>query len=421
MSKHPALTHFRNFSYSVDTYFAELQKALDAKSSDDLTQLSTDRLAFVGTAVGQELDRIGLHEEMTDVKLATKLQEIEKLMDVKTFTTESEYVKDIIHKINQIGYSVRHGEFINHKEDAPGLKAEQIYFLSLIEKVAEKYEGEVQDKWNEYANIVLVRIHQWLGHAQHLNLWYHHLKKEFKTRQPGYEEKTLEEQMETDSNGFIIDDDDWFNNGEPDYTPSDDEIQIEHLTEAIHERDQMLAIDRIKYDRLARVAQEKLTDEQKLSIADYQDQLDGLIEEVNENWNANVDRLDAEGDLKGRVFSVYFNSVHPQQTLRMRYKQDLAGTAQWRIKVLERLKGNKFRVEQDFEPRQQYLMCLGKDDRNHIFAYNFLSFKGMKWKDAEDAVGPPKSKINQMTKEQLYEYYDKIDNYIAERKKRASG
>ena len=181
--------------------------------------------------------------------------------------------------------------------------------------------------------------------------------------------------------------------------------------------------DEMSNERQLRKKDQSLHDMQTLGLLEYIDQLEGLLEEVNEDWKANVRRLDAEGDLTGKEIDVYFNGPHPKETFALRYREDLGSTPKWRV-IVERKSGqNRYFVKQDFPPHKWYLMALGKDKRGHIFAFNFLSTFGLKWMNAETEMGLSKSKVRSMSTYERFQWFDKLSAMVtaAKAKKKARG
>ncbi len=183
----------------------------------------------------------------------------------------------------------------------------------------------------------------------------------------------------------------------------------------------------MSHERQLRKKDQALHEMQTLSLLEYIDQLEGLVREINADWKEDVKRLDAEGDLIGKQIDVYINGAHPRETFAIRCREDLGTTAKWRVVVKKKFGFNKYLVQQDFSPHKKYLMCLGKDKKNHIFAFSFLSTFGYDWADTEtklhDTGAISWSSIRGMSTQQRYKVHDQIKTAmgIAKAKKKARG
>lgn len=150
-----------------------------------------------------------------------------------------------------------------------------------------------------------------------------------------------------------------------------------------------------------------LDEAQAFSIMAYEDQLAGLKREVNEEWKANVDRLGDEGDLEGKTFTVYFNGRHPFESLATRYRENLGGVPNWKVLCKRHEVGNLYIIVKETDPDKEYLIALGKDNVNHVFAFSFFSKVGKKWIEEEQKhIGATDKK--KLTAYDLFQVYDKV-------------
>lgn len=151
----------------------------------------------------------------------------------------------------------------------------------------------------------------------------------------------------------------------------------------------------------------RLDEAQGFALAAYEDQLAGLVREVNEEWKANVDRLGEEGDLEGKTFTVYFKGRHPFESLAKRYRENLGGVPNWKVLCKRHEVGNIYTVVKETDPDKEYLIALGKDDVNHVFAFSFFSKFGKKWINEEQKhIGATDNK--KLTAYDLFQVYDKV-------------
>jgi len=211
----------------------------------------------------------------------------------------------------------------------------------------------------------------------------------------------------------MVDYDD-FDPDDPYYDIKD--AKIDELHEIIDQMSESSQWDAMSNERHLRKKDQALHDLQTLSLLEYIDQLEGLVFEINEDWKANVARLDAEGDLIGKEIEVYFKGTHPKETFGYRCRENLGNTPKWKVTVRDKQGTNKYLVRQNFAPYKDYLMALGKDEVQHIFAFNYLSKKGKAWFDAEKALAVPRWKIRKMSLEELYQYHDDIEKKMSEMK-----
>jgi len=162
----------------------------------------------------------------------------------------------------------------------------------------------------------------------------------------------------------------------------------------------------------------RLDEAQGFALAAYEDQLAGLVREVNEEWKANVDRLGDEGDLEGKKFTVYFNGRHPFESLAKRYRENLGGVPNWKVLCKRHEVGNIYTIVKETDPDKEYLIALGKDNVNHVFAFSFFSKVGKKWIDEEKKH--LKATDTKLTAFDLFQVYDKV-SAVFEAKKKARG
>lgn len=161
-----------------------------------------------------------------------------------------------------------------------------------------------------------------------------------------------------------------------------------------------------------------LEEAQAFSLAAYEDQLAGLQREVNQDWQDNLDRLADEGPLENKRFTVYFKGRHPFETLAKRYRENLGGVPNWKVMCKRHEFGNVYACVKETEPDKEYLIALGKDETNHVFAFTFFSKIGKKWIDEEKKY--VKATDTKLTAYDLFQVYDKVSAKF-DLKKRARG
>ena len=72
--------------------------------------------------------------------------------------------------------------------------------------------------------------------------------------------------------------------------------------------------ERMSSEREVRKKVEEIQRIKQQNLYEYIDQLEGLVESINENWQNAVQGL--EDDLVGRTIDVYFNGKHRENVLR---------------------------------------------------------------------------------------------------------
>lgn len=201
-----------------------------------------------------------------------------------------------------------------------------------------------------------------------------------------------------------------------------EQVEIDHLEFQMDMMKEGAIWENMSHEREVRKKQEKIQQMETQGLWDYLDQLDGLGHEVNEEWKKVTSDLEAEGDLTGRTFEVYFNNKHPGQYLSLRYKESLQGAPKWNVYCHGRKSGNQYWISPTHAKDKRYLVALGKDNKGHIFAFTFLSPHSFEWRTLEEKLGPAKSEIGKMPALKLFQFNDKITKAMIEnRKKKASG
>lgn len=250
------------------TYFEDLQKRLGHHYKEDPTTYSLEELVKLGKALTAELDLI-YYGKSHSMKQAQLLQDLEKLQTDGSFEEDKEVAKNLDDKTNGIGYMLVHVG-ADTKQQERQLREEMWFLYHELLKLPEKHEGKIKELWSEYALNVRRNIHYWNNETDTMVGWVHQLRDEFKKRQPGYKEKTLEEQMEED--GLLLSDEDFLRmveeDGAADHNYTDHELEIMGLEDALHERDGSIMLLRSLYDRLERItlSDKELTDEQREEI-----------------------------------------------------------------------------------------------------------------------------------------------------------
>ena len=411
-------------------YFAKLEQKLGHSRNDDVTTLSDHELVELGKAVAAEYRLIDSGGPNSALAVTRAMQDIEKAMSDdpdKDVETATEYALNI----RNIGYNLAHVG-VAKPEDRRSLREECWHFWRRILVIEEKYEGELGDLWHTYADMVHREIHYWSGHFDRLNIWLHSLQNEFKKRQPGYEEPKVEQMSDEDfaalSEAFFDDD----------YEYDEKDAYIDNMEDAFREQQQSrFLLEKLKgrAERLlveqheeTESLREDLKKSQSLTVLEYEDQLNGLVREVNDKFARNLRLLDEQEPLEGKTIEMYFNGPHPRVGLALRYGEDLRKAAKWSLKILKRINGNKFLVEQTSPPHQKYEVGLGFDDKdNHFFCFTFFNRRwGRKWMEAEQRIGPRKADQNGLPTYKLIQYHNTINkhfeedsNWADQRKKRA--
>lgn len=316
------------------TYMKDLEKRLGHHRKEDPTTYSLEELVKLGKALTAELDLIyyGKSHSMKQVKL---LQDLEALQTDGSYEEDKEVAKEFDDKTNGIGYMLVHVG-ADTKQQTRQLREEMWFLYHELLKLTEKHEGKIKDLWAEYALNVRRNIHYWNNETDTLVGWVHELRKEFKKRQPGYqEEKDLHDMMEED--GLHITDEDFLaelnleDAQEPDYT--DDQIEIMHLEDVLHERDGSLMLLRSLYNRLERIAlsDKELTDEQRDEIEKLRQSARDITSDkyVNKSeWRLtdkeNIRLLTEIAKPEGHSFPVHYRgNRHFMRNLILRYGIDI--------------------------------------------------------------------------------------------------
>lgn len=190
-----------------------------------------------------------------------------------------------------------------------------------------------------------------------------------------------------------------------------EEVQIDELeiqNDALEER---LHWAEMSAEREVRKKNEKLAAMQIQFLEEYIDQLKGFGHDPNEQWEKEVALLDKQ-NVVGETVTVYFTGVHQRKSLALRYKEDLQNRQSWEVKVKSKSGANKYTVERH---GKSYVMALSVDEKsNHVVCRSFQS-KTDAWFNAYKRLGGPSS-INQMKAYDLYQWHDKVELYLQEKK-----
>jgi hypothetical protein len=415
MTDKPTLEDFASYNYDPETYWVDLEEALGATPKTKTEELSDDALLTLGKAVVRESKRLNHPEEAAKLELHRSFQEIEKEQPTEVIKEDKETILELVDKIADVAYLLRHE--MSQKDPAyPELRAETYHWLREIVLLTEKYQDtKFADLWKAVAISCTDYTQCWRGDTWYLRTWAAGLRDEWDKRQPGYAER--EAQRRKDYKEWNPDELADALEGHFDGYPDDYDHDKEMLEDAYRESQHTVRVLQSLLNRYDRIMPERIAKAEGYDLAVYQDQLLGLVEQVNEEWANNVDRLIGEGDVVGAEVTVYFNGPHPKQTLAKRYREDLQGAANWKMVVKKKVKGNTY-VLKNVITSKEYLMCIGKDKRGHIFAYNFLSFEGQDWIDAERAISPPTSQDSKKKTYDFYQVYDKCKAYCEEKKKK---
>lgn len=309
------------------TYFKDLQDRLGHHHKEDPSTYTLEELVTLGKALNAEMKIIGRNGDHR-LKQKVLLQEIEALQTDGSFEADKEQAELLDSKADRIGYSLVHVG-TNTKEQARHLREEMWVFYHELLKISEKHDGELKDKWAEFAHNVRVVIHSWNNETDTIGLWLHHLRKEFEKRQPGYVEKTLDEEMEEDAMSndefemlFAQDDPD-----EPIYT--DHEIEVMELENQLHDYQQRVEMFSSLYDRLQRItlSNEATTAEQRVEIEKLNQSARDITSDkyVNKSdWRLtdkeNIRLLTEIAKPEGHSFPVHYRGNHHfMRNLILRY------------------------------------------------------------------------------------------------------
>ena len=192
------------------------------------------------------------------------------------------------------------------------------------------------------------------------------------------------------------------------------DAQIDELHGIIDQMSESSEWDAMSNERHLRKKDQAFANLQIQNLEEYIDQLEGLNENINPEWQKNVSLLDAQGDLIGQTVDVYFTGDHQKKSLAIRYKEDLANRTKWEVTIKSKSGANKYKVERQ---GKTYTMALGVNEQsNHIIVYSFMS-KSSAWFQAyKDLSGPPS--INQLTTYDCFQWYDKVEQHLQEKKAR---
>lgn len=198
-----------------------------------------------------------------------------------------------------------------------------------------------------------------------------------------------------------------------DYRDAKD-VQIEELEFQIETMQMATDWETMSNERELRKKKDEIQRQQIQNLEEYIDQLEGLNENINPEWQKNVSLLDAQGDLIGKTIDVYFTGDHQKKSLALRYKEDLANRTKWEVTIKDKSGVNKYKVERQ---GKTYIMALGVNEKsNHVIVYSFMSKTSAWFQAYKDLSGPPS--INQMTTYDLYQWHDKVEKHLQEKKAR---
>ena len=413
---------------SVD-YFHKLQERLGHTRDVDPKTLATDEIAKLGRALGEEHRLIGGGMNASGKQQQVQMKIMEFQQEHPGLEQQLKDATDIAIKCRTVGYGLQQDP-PSDKKRRLGLRDEQWVMQREVASFADHYEGQLRKLWLLYADWIAREIHHYAGHDMEVGMWIGRLKQEFEKRLPGYKEKSIEELIE--ENAMSDEEFDRFfgdlETDEEDYQYSDAEIAMEVMEDHLRETQTRYQLLDISYQRLERIAlgQEEASAEQikalrqqidendELTILEYQDQLAGLVREVNEKFDRNLKLLAAQGQLEGEEIDLYFNGPHPRVNLAMRYGEDLMGRPKWRVAIKKHQGGNKYLIKRLTPPHNEYEIGLGfSDDDNHFFTFTFFNKRwGRKWMYAEQELGPPKSQLNRMRTYELIEVHHKINAHF---------
>ena len=128
-----------------------------------------------------------------------------------------------------------------------------------------------------------------------------------------------------------------------------------------------------------------------------------------------LERLRSKGDLAGKEIEVYLLGKHPKAQLALRYK---ISQSKLILRVRNKVPNEINTYECEFGPSAkiiQVAICVNKDD--HFYARTFKRKEGKLWLNAERKYGPGSERIRNMTAYDLFQYHDRIEEYVQSKKK----
>lgn len=261
------------FAVSDIHYFKKLQERLGHKHTDDPKKLALKKLVALGKAVNEEYDLIcggQSNEEMKELIL----ERIKGRQDDGTYEEQRTFALEKNKAVNNIGYHLSMGDGPDTHEQRKELRDEMWFMQRQLLDIANEHDGDLRQMWLDFADQVARSAHYYENNDGAVASWLSKLRNEFKRRQPGYVEPTIED-FATSFEDMDFDDIE-----EPEFT--DEQVEIMYLEDAIRQRDQRYDVLNTLYKRLERIAlgKEKASEEEILSLRDAQYELS------NETFNA---------------------------------------------------------------------------------------------------------------------------------------
>ena len=249
MNVQPSLENFEAYQYDPETYWHNLQVAVGYTPKTDPSSLTIEQLCKLGKALQREHKRLTRFDQATDPYSGpgfddpgphSILEKIKEVQDAESFEADYVTVRKAHKTICRIGNQLRHGEHIDHKTQGPALRSEQYYCLDEIKTVSQRHghdafktgQDELKDLWREYYHEIVSVTHNWAGHPFKLRTWLSDLGNEYKKRQPGYVEPTMEDLVAKDAKIAAFDVDDWADE-EDDFDYDNLDPNLEALEDAL--------------------------------------------------------------------------------------------------------------------------------------------------------------------------------------------
>jgi len=308
-------TYDRKVSPEV-SYFAGLEKRFGHPRNVDPKTLSDEELVTLGKALNQE-SKLVFGGGSTMIIKAQLLSTIRELQDDPEDCETIDRAINIATKLSNIGYNMVH-EGADTREQNILLIDEMWVLQKQVVAIAEEHEGDLRQKWLEYAGVLRKEIHHWCNHDVRLHEWLSGLRTEFQKRQPGYKEKTIQEIMEEEAAEAAatqawIDAMDEEEEPEP-YT--DEEIMEMMHEEEIRGLQQRYAILQTLYDRMERIAlgEEEASREQILALREDNRNITSDKYTNNADWRPNdrenIRLLTQVAKPEGHTFTIYYKKSH---------------------------------------------------------------------------------------------------------------
>ena len=394
----------KNGNYSFRTYWNDIQQLLGYGPKVDPTTLETDQLVTLGKAVRAEFERVktGSSMGLGDVSFAMVLQDIEAEQDKATFESIKDKVEPLNQTIKNIGYSLQYGVGVSGREMYAEMYDEMAYQSEQVQKIISELDPDHRDVWTPYAQTSLIVAQCWRGDDHRLGSWLHELQRDFQKRQPGYVEPEV---IEWNS-------DDWDDSDfpeEPDIP--EHEFNLMMMEEQLREMDHSSTIDNIRYQRLQRTSKEQ-------TLWSYQDQLDGLMDEVNVKFKQGLARLEKANLQPGDEVELYFNGRHPGMSLLKRYGESLGSAPKWWSIIERHIRGNTYRVHRKDKPDKSYLLTILIDDRGHFYCPTFMSEWGKIWADKELEFKPNNADWYKMSEAEIITFHRSLDHWFRDKEKK---